>query len=140
MNKFTIATSFLAVLVSTVFTVQAHTLTVHIDQIKEQTGKLHVALYRTEQSYQQGKDAVAAVIQPVDAESSELVFHDLSDGQYAIKIMHDANGNGALDRNLMGIPTEGYGFSNNVGQFGPASFNEAAFSVVADTSLSIHLR
>jgi uncharacterized protein (DUF2141 family) len=140
MKKLTLATSFLAVLLTTTFTAQAHTLTVNIDQIKEQTGKLHVALYRSEQSYQQGKDAVAAVAKTVSGDTQQLVFPDLADGQYAIKIMHDANENGELDRNIMGIPSEGYGFSNNAGQFGPASFKDAAFAVAADTSLTIHIR
>ncbi len=140
MKKLTVVTSLLAVLLSSAFAAQAHTLTVTIDQISEQTGKLHVALYRDEQSYQQGKSAVAAVVKAVSGTTQQLVFPDLADGQYAIKIMHDANDNGELDRNIMGIPSEGYGFSNNAGQFGPASFKDAAFSVAADTSLTIHLR
>jgi uncharacterized protein (DUF2141 family) len=140
MKKLTVATSLLAVLLTSTFTVQAHTLTVNIDQIKEQSGKLHVALYRSEQSYQQGKDAVAALVKEVSGDSQQLVFTDVAEGQYAIKIMHDANNNGELDRNIMGIPSEGYGFSNNAGQFGPASFKDAAFAVAADTSLTINIR
>jgi len=140
MKKLTVATSLLAVLLTSAMTVQAHTLTINIDQIKEQTGKLHVALYRGEQSYQQGKDAVAAVVKAVSGDKQQLVFEDLVDGEYAIKIMHDANDNGKLDRNMLGIPSEGYAFSNNGGQFGPASFKDAAFAVAADTSLTIHLR
>ena len=140
MNKLTLSTSLLAVLLVSAFTAQAHTLTVNIDQIKEHSGKLHVALYSSEQSYQQGKDAVAAVIKAVSGESAQLVFADVTDGEYAIKIMHDANDNGKLDRNMMGIPSEGYGFSNNPGQFGPASFKDAAFPVTADTQLTIHIR
>jgi len=140
MKKLSVATSLLAVLLTSAFTAQAHTLTVNIDQIQEQTGKLHVVLYRSEQSYQQGKDAVAAVVKAVSGDSQQLVFADLADGEYAIKIMHDANDNGELDRNMMGIPSEGYGFSNNAGQFGPASFKDAAFAVAADTSLTIHIR
>jgi len=140
MKKLTVATTLLAAIFTATFTVQAHTLTVHIDQIKEQSGKLHVALYGSEQSYQQGKGAVAARTQEVSGDTQQLVFTDLADGQYAIKIMHDANNNGQLDRNLLGIPSEGYGFSNNAGQFGPASFKEAAFSVAADTELTIHIR
>ena len=140
MKKYSVAPSLLAVLLTCTFTAQAHTLTVQIDQIKQQTGKIHVALYRSEQSYQQGKDAVAAVVEAVSGESQQLVFPDLAEGQYAIKVMHDANDNGELDRNMMGIPSEGYGFSNNGGQYGPASFSDAAFAVTADSNLTIHIR
>jgi uncharacterized protein (DUF2141 family) len=34
-------------------------------------------------------------------------------GDYAFAVYHDANGNGKLDRNGVGMPTEDYAFSNN---------------------------
>ncbi len=44
--------------------------------------------------------------------------------------MHDANGNGKLDSNMMGIPKEGFGFSNDAtGSFGPPGFDEAKFNL-----------
>ncbi len=38
-------------------------------------------------------------------------FEDISPGTYALAVIHDENGNGKLDTNWVGIPTEGYGFS-----------------------------
>lgn len=142
MNKFTAITTAFGLLATTFLSgaAMAHTLTVQIDQISEQSGKLHVAVYANAESYDQGKNAVAAQIKPVTADSHQLVFSDLPAGQYAVKLMHDANDNGKLDRNFIGIPSEGYGFSNNAGEFGPASFAEAAFDVAADTQLTIHVR
>lgn len=32
---------------------------------------------------------------------------------YVVAIYHDENGNGSFDRNGLGLPVEGYGFSNN---------------------------
>lgn len=142
MKKLTTITTAFSLLATTLFagTAMAHTLTIQIDHISEQSGKLHVAVYADENSYDQGKNAAAAQIKPVTANSHQLVFTDLPAGQYAVKLMHDANDNGSLDRNLIGIPTEGYGFSNNAGEFGPASFADAAFDVAADTKLTIHVR
>ncbi len=34
-------------------------------------------------------------------------------GVYVVAIYHDENGNGSFDRNSLGLPAEGYGFSNN---------------------------
>jgi uncharacterized protein (DUF2141 family) len=34
-------------------------------------------------------------------------------GRYAIAVYHDENGNRKLDTGLTGVPTEGFGFSNN---------------------------
>jgi uncharacterized protein (DUF2141 family) len=51
---------------------------------------------------------------------SAVVLTNLDPGQYAIILFHDENGNGKLDRNALGVPTEPYGFSNNVrGFLGP---------------------
>ena len=42
----------------------------------------------------------------------------------------DENNNGKLDKNLVGIPLEPYGFSNNArGFLGPPSFGDARFQV-----------
>ena len=51
-------------------------------------------------------------------------------GSYALAVYHDRNNNGKLDRNLVGIPLEPYGFSNNArGILGPPSFEDARFQV-----------
>lgn len=34
-------------------------------------------------------------------------------GRYAIAVIHDENENQKLDRNILGIPKEGFGFANN---------------------------
>src|SRR5450755_1266464 len=55
-------------------------------------------------------------------------FPRLNAGAYAISVFHDENSNGRLDTNLMGIPREGVGASNNAkGHFGPPKFDAAAF-------------
>jgi uncharacterized protein (DUF2141 family) len=66
---------------------------------------------------------------------------ELAPGRYALFAMHDANANGDLDRNLFGIPTEGYGFSNGAaGTVGPPSFDAAAVRVSADGPTRIVIR
>ncbi len=71
----------------------------------------------------------------------ELTFEDLAPGEYAIRLMHDENGNGSLDRNPLGMPIEGYGFSNNPRVMRAATFDEARFTVPpAGTTIQIVLR
>lgn len=56
-------------------------------------------------------------------------FEDIPPGTYALAIVHDENMNGELDTKFLGIPTEGYGFSNDVrALLGPPSFSAASFS------------
>ena len=40
-------------------------------------------------------------------------FLDIPPGTYALAVIHDENMNGKLDTNWLGVPTEGYGFSND---------------------------
>lgn len=65
-----------------------------------------------------------------------FVFHDLAPGRYAISVFHDENDNGKFDRTVIGLPLEGYGFSNDAKvMLSPPSFKEAAFTV-GDTGAS----
>jgi uncharacterized protein (DUF2141 family) len=59
-----------------------------------------------------------------------LVFTQLPPGRYAIAAFQDKDGNAKLNTNLMGIPNEPFGFSNNAkASFGPPNFDSAAFEV-----------
>jgi uncharacterized protein (DUF2141 family) len=57
-------------------------------------------------------------------------FGEVPTGFYAVIAFHDENANGKLDRNLIGIPIERLGYSNNAkGTMGPASFGDAKVEV-----------
>lgn len=63
-----------------------------------------------------------------------VIYIELPPGDYAISFFHDTNGNGELDTNLFGIPTEPYGFSKNArGMFGPPNFNQCLFTLDSTT-------
>lgn len=73
--------------------------------------------------------------------SQSTVFTQLLPGRYAIIVIHDENDNGRLDENALGVPTEGYAFSNDArGFLSAASFDAAAIAVGnANFSTSINL-
>ena len=55
-------------------------------------------------------------------------LEDVAPGTYALADVHDDNMNGRLDTTWVGIPTEGYGFSNGVKALvGAPSFSSASF-------------
>ena len=61
-------------------------------------------------------------------EQARFDFLDIPPGTYAIAVVHDENMNGKLDTNWLGIPTEGYGFSNDAkALLGAPSFSAASF-------------
>jgi uncharacterized protein (DUF2141 family) len=63
-------------------------------------------------------------------------------GTYAAQAFHDENDDGKLDRNILGLPREAMGFSNDAPmRMGPPKFDAAAFDVKAPlTETSFKLR
>jgi uncharacterized protein (DUF2141 family) len=63
-------------------------------------------------------------------------------GEYAVKVFHDENGNGELDKGILGIPEEAYGFSNDArGSMGPPEYEKAAFRLDSpEKELVIHIK
>lgn len=113
-------------------------LTIEVTNISEPTGEVRWVLFDSEESYQSGEAPVLSARNRVDGDSMKITMHNLPAGRYAVKLFHDANKNGELDSNMVGLPTEGYGFSNNAGRFGPPSFEDAA--VTLEDDLQIHIR
>ena len=66
---------------------------------------------------------------------------EIPDGEYAIAFFIDANGNKKLDKNVLGIPKEQVGFSNNaMGTLSAPSFEQAKFRVAGNTVQNIKLK
>lgn len=60
------------------------------------------------------------------------VFRGLKPGRYAVVAFHDRNMDGRLDKTLLGVPKEGYGFSRGArGLLGPPDFRDAAIDLPA---------
>jgi uncharacterized protein (DUF2141 family) len=126
--------------------VKASELRVTVDGIRSSDGTILIGLYDSPESYNRAIEAAdteaflndpnrfaAVALRANTAMKSAVVFTNLDPGQYAIILFHDENGNGKLDKNALGVPTEPYGFSNNVrGFLGPPSFEEAVMKVNAD--------
>ena len=103
------------------------------------TGAVMVALYDA-QTYSGGQAVRSARID-VAAGQRTARFEGLEPGEYGIKAFHDVNGNGRLDTNPFGMPTEPFAFSNNaVGNMGPAGWDRARFTVEGATVQTISIR
>ncbi|WP_019960243.1 DUF2141 domain-containing protein [Woodsholea maritima] len=106
-------------------------LTLTIEGVETLEGKVMIALFNSEAGYDGGDLYEAVQVRAYDHQV-QYQFSHLDPGQYALKIFHDVDGDGELDTNLMGIPSEPVVFSNNAPmRFGPASWNDAQFEIVA---------
>jgi uncharacterized protein (DUF2141 family) len=113
-------------------------LTVNISDVNQGKGHVMVGLYAGTEAFTKGKASFGSRVKASN-EQEQVVFKDLPAGEYAIKIYQDENNNQKLDFNFMGIPKEGYGFSNNVGRFGSPEYQEAKFTVEEKTEIQIEL-
>jgi len=71
-----------------------------------------------------------------------VAFPDLQPGRYAISVLHDEDGDGKMRTNLIGMPREGVGVSNNPPfRLSPPDFTAASFTLDdKDLTLSISLK
>jgi uncharacterized protein (DUF2141 family) len=117
-------------------------LEVKIDNIKNDNGDILIGLYSNSQNYPR-KVSDGRIVK-ASKEGVIVSFHDLKPGPYAISVMHDENSNKDMDQNKIGIPKEGFGFSNNARiSLGPPSFDKVKFDIqpgTKDTRISIDLR
>jgi uncharacterized protein (DUF2141 family) len=107
-------------------------LVVNITGLPSSNGFAMVALHNKETSYKNETEgsAFATGKANVIEQKARWVFENVPYGTYGISFFHDENGNGVLDKNLMGIPKEAYGFSNNVkGLFGKPDYKEITFEI-----------
>lgn len=95
-----------------------------VTDIREAKGEIRVGLFDNENSFL--KEAIDGKVVKAEKEGVTVVFENLPAGDYAVSVIHDENGNGELDSNVVGIPKEGFAFGNNaMGAFGPPSFEKA---------------
>lgn len=110
-------------------------LQVEIVKLKSDQGMVIVNLLDRDEELVEKKSA------RINDHTCILVFKDLPDGQYAVRFIHDENSNEKLDTNFIGIPKEGFGFSNDAfGRFGPKDFEEWLFPVKGDAKIRLSTR
>ncbi len=77
---------------------------------------------------------------PVTGADAEVRFENVAPGRYAVSLFHDQNGNGRLDSNWVGAPTEGYGASRNaLPALGAPTFEENAIVVTGVTPVVVEM-
>lgn len=119
---------------------KAGELTVTIEGVETASGGVRVTLCLEAEydtwacALRQRQDAVAG--------GQVFSFAAVPDGRYAVKAFHDEDDDGELDRDLLGAPSEDYGFSRDArGTFGPPDFEDAAVTIGPDpVSLTLRVR
>ncbi|PCC69785.1 Uncharacterized conserved protein, DUF2141 family [Nannocystis exedens] len=111
-------------------------LSIRMSGFRSDDGQVLVAVFRGAEGFpgdpgKAWKTAVARVTR-----GQARVDLAVPTGEYAFAVVHDENGNNAMDTNWVGIPKEGFAASNNAkGRFGPPKYRDAKFRVGADGAI-----
>ncbi|UZQ54974.1 DUF2141 domain-containing protein [Trichothermofontia sichuanensis B231] len=121
-------------------------LQVEIVGLRDRTGDVCINLFDRADGFPHDREK-ARVRQCLPlAEQSEdapivVTFADLPVGSYAVSLFHDRNQDGVLNRGELGIPSEGFGFSNNAPvRTGPPKFGNAMVIVAGATPITVQVR
>lgn len=109
------------------------TLTIRVTGIRNAKGRIGVALFKDAVGFPMDPSGIVAA-KRVDIDPQTLVaiaiFEKLPQGAYAAAVLHDEDLSGQMSFDAQGLPTKGYGVSNNPpSQSGPPTPEEAKFTV-----------
>ena len=145
MKQFTLRSAFVLWIAIAVLAPLAHSqscpVTLHVDGFRNHTGRLGVTVFRTTDGWPEDNEkAFFHDNFPITGDQTTVNLN-LPAGRYAIAVLHDENSNHKLDRNFLGYPKEGFGFTNNpkVHLTAPSFDTTAVALSCPGTELTVHL-
>ena len=113
-----------------------------VEGLRNNDGLVRLALYdRPELFPVNGKAYVISDV-PIAHKELSVLFSNLPSEKYALALFHDEDGDNVFDKGFLGLPLEGFGFSNNATVFFSApSFADATVTVGEGlTTISVHMQ
>ena len=105
-------------------------LDIEITEIRNNTGNIMFQLF------DENEKVLMQEMSPVKDLKCSISIKNLKPGKYAVRYFHDENLNGNLEKNFVGKPTEGYGFSNNVvGKYAMPPYEKWLFELNGDQKM-----
>ena len=113
--------------------------TVIIPNVEHDRGYIDVKIYDSKDSFLKEDEAVEAVRKKVNKGEVVVPLTKIHEGQIAIVVYHDEDGDGELKTGLFWRPKEGFAFSNNYSPKGPPKFKKAAIILEHGVPVEIEL-
>lgn len=109
-----------------------YSLKINIIGLKNDKGNIFLQLFNEKNEIVIKKQA------KIENKKCTFFINNLAKGKYSIRYFHDENNNNSLDNNWLGLPNEGYGFSNNAkSNFGPPPIEKRLFLISKNSEITL---
>lgn len=125
------------------FMAQAEVVALKISHLNASQGQIGVAVFNDPDAFPDGdKKTVFRRFFPIPVNSNEMELTlELRPGSYAMAVFLDENKNQKLDTNMIGVPTEKFGFSQNPKiLLGAPNFSESEFEVIPQSKNQLAIK
>ncbi|MEO0062064.1 MAG: hypothetical protein RLZZ08_624 [Pseudomonadota bacterium] len=115
-------------------------LAIAVTGLHSAKGNLVACLWRDKAGFPSCNKSRTArrLVLPVTGTAMQVQFPDVAPGRYAVTVEHDENADGKSGRNLIGMPTEGVGVSNNPG--GMPGWDKSLFDFTGNGGIPVRIR
>ena len=118
-----------------------HEVILEVSGLRSDGGVLRAGLFDRREVFLTEGEEVATCVASIRHGRAHCELGAVPAGEYAIAFFHDEDEDGRFDRDWIGLPSEGFGFSNDAAPgLGPPSFLSARFSVSTATVHRVHAR
>jgi uncharacterized protein (DUF2141 family) len=137
LSSIALAVAFYA---SPAFSESPSSVLIEVSGFKNTRGTLNCRLFTKAADFPDG-DGIVTLRVPITGSNTSCSFSIVEPGTYAIAVVHDENGNGKLDKNFVGVPSEGYGVSNNkTYALSAPKWDESTFKLGATESKALQVK
>jgi uncharacterized protein (DUF2141 family) len=116
------------------------TVLLEVSSFKNTRGTLNCRLFTKASDFPDG-EGILTLRTPITGTNTTCTFPNVEPGTYAVAVVHDENSNGKLDKNFVGVPSEGYGVSNNkTYALSAPKWDESIFTIAPSESKTLQVK
>lgn len=120
---------------------QETSLKISVNNIRNSKGTVKWAVYKDAAHFNSNSGFADAGSVSAKKGTVTINTKNIPDGSYAISVYHDENNNSDVDFNFLGLPVEGFGFSQNPTlYFGPPKYKECVFTKKGNSVQNVKMK
>ncbi|TAE52430.1 MAG: DUF2141 domain-containing protein [Bacteroidetes bacterium] len=120
----------------------AQNVEIHVKGIRSGNGTIRIGVFTDQESFEREVPSQRIILAKTGLSNQEIVSRvSLGPGVYGLSILDDESGNEKMDFNFIGIPLEGFGFSNyyHTG-FSKPQFDKFKFQISGGEMKQVEIR